>query len=185
MTTITELRAPTERPTIVELPCDLGFEPPSERQFKQLISIVCAAHPPTRKFCEETEDAQRQLWHAFAGLGCMWRTASPDTTRYFGSHVEDVNAVLRRRWGMSSPVDARAVLAAIIMHNDVPYRLADPKVGQPIEAGLSATGPTGFRLGNAWRAVLQGAPLRSPLPPRDIFRSSATQSPIRVFQENR
>ena len=165
-----------------ELPIDLGFEAPTERQFKQLMSIVCAAHPPTRKFADETEDADRELWHAFAAIGYLWRLDAPDTSRYFQSHVDDVNSVLKSRW-MARQVDGRAVMAAIIAHNDIPYRPADRKVGQPLEVALDPH--AGFKCSNAWRAVLQGAPIRSPLPPREIFRQSAAPSPIRVFQENR
>jgi hypothetical protein len=180
MTTITELSAQAGRPTITELPVDLGFEAPTEREFKALVKIVQAAHAPTRKFADETEDAGRQLWHAFAAVGYLWRRAAPDTSRYFDSHVEDVNAVLKSRW-MARQVDGRAVMAAIIAHNDIPYRLGDRRVGQPLEVALDPH--AGFNCSNAWRAVLQGAPLRSPLPPRDIFRQSAGPSPIPVFQE--
>jgi hypothetical protein len=182
MTTITELSAQAGRPTIRELPVDLGFEAPTERQFKALMKIVQAAHAPTRKFADETEDAGRQLWHAFAALGYLWRRATPDTSRYFDSHVDDVNAVLRSRW-MATAVDGRAVMAAIIAHNDIPYRPGDRTVGQPLEVALNPH--AGFKCSNSWRAVLQGAPLRSPLPPREIFRQSAAPSPIRVFQEER
>lgn len=83
----------------------------------------------------------------------------------FFSHVDDVNAALRRRWGMSSSVDARAVLAAIIAHNDVPYRLSDNRLGQPLEVGLNPFSGDA-RCSNAWRDVLAGRPLKAPLPPR-------------------
>jgi hypothetical protein len=178
MTTITELSAQAGRPTITELSADLGFEAPTEREFKALMRIVQAAHAATRKFVEETDEAERQLWLAFAAVGHLWRRREPDTTRYFGSHVDDVNAVLRRRWGITTSVDARAVLAAIIAHNDVPYRLGDNKVGQPLEAGLNAFCGDA-RCSNAWRDVLAGRPLKAPLPPR--FR---VDSPMQVYLQD-
>jgi hypothetical protein len=49
VTTITELSAQAGRPTITELPVNLGFEPPTERQFKALMRMVQAAHAPTQK----------------------------------------------------------------------------------------------------------------------------------------
>lgn len=98
MTTITELAPQVGRAAITELPVDLGFETPSERQFKQLMKIVQTAHAPTRKFADETDDADREFWHAFAVVGYLWRRAAPDTSRYFDSHVDDVNVVLKIRW---------------------------------------------------------------------------------------
>ncbi len=182
MTTITELSAQAGRPTITELPVDLGFEAPTERQFKALMKTVQAAHAPTRKFADETEDADRELWHAFAALGYLWRRAAPDTSRYFGSHVDDVNAVLKSRW-MARPVDGRAVMAAIIAHNDIPYRLGDRRVGQPLEVGLDPH--SGIRCSNAWKDILAGRPLKAPLPPRRMFQETASPSPMRVYRQER
>jgi hypothetical protein len=180
VTIITELGQAGDRPTLTELPSDAGFEPPTEGQFKALVEIVCAAHPPTRRFIDENTDAERMLWLSFAAVGHMFRKPEPDTTKYFSSHVEAANAVLRRRWGMSISLDPLAVMAAIIGHNDVAYRLANNKVGQPLEVALDPF--FGMRCSNAWRDVLAGRPLKPPLPPR--FSVEKT-NPMQVYLQGR
>lgn len=42
MTTVTEFKQAGERPTLIEPPTDLGFEAPTEREFKALMKIVMA-----------------------------------------------------------------------------------------------------------------------------------------------
>ena len=84
---------------------------------------------------------------------------------------------------MARPVDGRAVMAAIIAHNDIPYRLGDRRVGQPLEVGLDPH--SGIRCSNAWKDILAGRPLKAPLPPRRMFQEMASPSPMRVYRQER
>jgi hypothetical protein len=181
MTQIIELSAPQPGGVrILELPNATSFEPPSERQFKLLLDLVFATHQEHRKFAEKADDFQDEAWRAFAAIGYMYRTREPDTTRYFSAHVEDVNEVIARRW-RARAVSGPAVFVAVVAHGDVAWRAHDRRVGQPLEIGLDQF--SGVECSNVWRKLLEGQPLRAPLPPREIFRSSAAPSPVTVFRQ--
>jgi hypothetical protein len=183
MTTITELSAlQSGAVRIVELPSQSGYEPPSERQFKQLLSIVFAAHPEHDRIAKKNDDFEHECRLAFNAVAYMYRLREPSTRRNYVDIVADANTILKQRW-IAKPVDGPAFWVGVYAHGDIAYRLADRRIGQPLEVGLDPF--AGAPCTNAWRAVLQGAPLRSPLPPRDIFRQSAAPSPIRIFQEDR
>ncbi len=129
-----------------------------------------------------TPEFEAEFGRAFVAVGYAFRLSEPSTARYFHSFVEDANALQREYW-RAHAVSGSALLAAIIGHGDVPWRPVNQAVGQLLEVGLDPY--SGIRCSNAWRGILEGRPLRSPLPPRRIFREQAMPSPMRVFRQER
>lgn len=78
---------------------------------------------------------------------------------------------------MSGP----ALLAAIIAHNDIPYRLANLAVGQLLEVGLDRY--SGSQCMNAWRDVLAGRPLIAPLPPTTVRQHVYPVATPRIYRQ--
>ena len=149
-----------------------GFERPSADQLRELLKRVRAEHelPPI------SESAfGRAMW----ATGFQFRLAEPDTSIHFYAHVDHCNNFLLQY--NHGEVDGGAVLAAIVAHSDIPYRLADRGKGQLLEVGLNPY--SGIRCTNRWRDVLAGQPLMTPLPPKAIPRRPANSVPRPKFYQ--
>lgn len=133
-----------------------GYERPSDDEMQKLFDLVLTHRPELREGASFAEFPRAML--AVAHLG---RTNSVVTSQYFSHWIEVANTMLAGA-GLA-PVGGSSLLAAIIGHGDVAYRLSDRFAGQPLECGLTEYG--GRRCGNAWRDVLSGrAMLLKPVP---------------------
>lgn len=159
-----------------------GFEQPSGEQVLALMRVVYGAQPALRESAETVDDFEMEFGRAFVAVGYAFRLSEPSTSRYFHSFVDDANTLLRTYW-TAKPVSGTALLAAVIAHGDVPWRPANRAVGQLLEVGLDPH--AGVRCSNAWRQILEGRPLRAPLPPRKLFREAALPSAVRVYRQER
>ena len=118
---------------------------------------------------------------AMFAIGHQFRLAEPSTKIYYVTHCDRVNDFLTR-FDMAE-VDGSAIMAAIVCQSDISYRLNDPAQGQVIEIALDPY--SGAKCSNAWAALLQGAPLRAPLPARAAPKISAQPIPRpRIYQES-
>jgi hypothetical protein len=159
-----------------------NFQVPTDAQLRLLLKTVLGAHEGFRPYVEGTEGAEAEFGRAFTALGFTFRTAEPVTTRFFVAHLDDCNDLLHRHWS-AAPVSAAAFMLGVYAHGDAPVRLADPKVGQLTELGLDPDHE--IPCSNAWRQILEGRPLKAPLPPRREFRERAEPTPVRVFRQER
>jgi hypothetical protein len=143
---------------IITLPPETGYRRPTDVELRRLMAIVYAAYPWLQPVSETA------FANAMSAVGHQWRLAEPTTKFYFSSHVDNCNNFLDRL-GLPE-IDGNAAFAAIVGHNDIPFRLADPKHGQLLEVALDQF--KGRQCLNAWRGLLDGAPLRAPLPPKGM-----------------
>jgi hypothetical protein len=165
----------------IELP-STGFESPDADELGKLARIVHAADPAFPDFSEP--DAIDEFARAFVAAGYFFRLPAPCTTRYFASILDDANVFLttRLRW---QAIGGRAFLAAIVAASDVPWRRAEPAIGQLLEVGLDPF--SGLRTRNRWRGLIDGtANLIAPTPPPPALRRTlAEQNSVRVFEQHR
>lgn len=144
-----------------------GYELPSADEMRELLRIVRAAHP------ELPDDVGKGFARAFCAIGHQFRLAEPSTKQYFNAYVDHCNDFLEQ-YNLAE-VDGHAVFAAIIGHNDIPWRAADWAKGQVLEVALDRY--SGLRCSNAWRDVLKGAPLRAPVGPKGFSLETAVARP--------
>lgn len=166
---------------IVEALPSTNFERPSADQLRGLARIVFG-HYPKIEPCSEREFAL-----AFQAIGLMWRLPAPDTRQYFRSHVDSANDLLQRLGLGDIEIEGNAVLAAIVAHGDIKFRLANRAIGQMLEIGLSPLSGLPCSTPNAWRAVLATGRLLSPTPPSAAARGlDATGREVprpRIYEE--
>lgn len=151
-----------------------GFERPTGAELRALLKIVRTEHelPPI---------GEGEFARAFWAVGFQFRLAEPDTSLHFQSHVDHCNNLLSRY--NHGETDGAAVLAAIVAHSDIPYRLADRAKGQLLEIGMNPF--SGIGCANTWRAVLAGQPPMTPLPPKPIPLRPVNSVPRpRFYQED-
>jgi hypothetical protein len=164
-----------------------GVEMPTDAELGRLLEIISAAHRFVRIVLFEnnprsmisSSDFIAQFKRAFTAVNHMRRTEEVDTKRYFGSHLDDVNEILRGL-GMSS-VESCAVQAAIFAHGDVKWRRADPALGVVFAVGLSRW--VGRPSASAWKSLLAGAPLLAPVaPPEHLMHAREARSQVQFRQ---
>ena len=110
----------------------------------------------------------------------MYRRAAPRSDHYFDWHVANANELLRERFDLRAVSDF-AFLAACIGHSDIPIRLANPSIGRLLEVGLDPY--HGLKCASAYKAVLQVAPLKPPLPSSAERLRQVEPSRVRITQQ--
>jgi hypothetical protein len=165
---------------------DTGFVLPTDAQVEALLKIVLAANPPIKSFAAQTSDFGNQFQRAFCGVGFAFRTGAPDKAHFFHWHLDRLNDLLRSKFDVL-PVSGYALLAGVIAHNDVCYRLANPAAGQLLEIGVAWTFGRPLTTPNGWRGLLDGGNLVAPVAPRGLdHERSPYPVPIpRFFQNGR
>ena len=152
---------------------------PTRDELRSLWRIVIGAYPEL----QSEGAAEAEFRAAFIGVGFMFRTAEPVTSRYFASIVVDINEMLTERWSLQ-PVDGRTVLAAALAHADICWRRADPAAGVLLEIGLNPY--NGRPCVNAWRDLLAGkANLVQPTPPPARVTRAQSAPPARILSRGR
>jgi hypothetical protein len=136
-----------------------AFVEPSDAELRRLARLVWDAFPWL------TPCSERELRDAFMAIGRhMRRLPAPDKSKYFYSHVADVNAAIEADGGRAS--DGSAVFASVIAWG-LPVRLANPKLGVLLEVGMSPH--TGTPLRDEWKKLLaSGSSLLSVVAPSPI-----------------
>ena len=151
-----------------------GYASPSPSEFVELAGIV-------RRECLWIDPfGDAEFARAFLAVGYSFRLADTDRSAMFYTHIDRCNDFLS---SLDLPaVSGPAVLAAIVAHNDIPYRRHDGGKGQLLEVGLSRFGP-GRTCSNAWRGLLRGEALKPPLPARVLPGGSSQNlaSSFRVY----
>jgi hypothetical protein len=135
--------------TIVEYLPKTGYQPPTPEEARRLFEIVTAAHPALIGAGGALES---EFPAAMLAIGMFFRTAQPRTDQYWSYWCEraaDILVAVGER-----PVSGSTLLAAVIAHGDVPFRLPDRARGQLLEVALNAF--SGAKCSNAWRRVLSG-----------------------------
>jgi hypothetical protein len=136
-----------------------AFAEPSDAELRALARLVWGAFPWL------TPCSEGDFRAAFMAIGRhMRRLPAPDKSKYFYSHVADVNAAIEADGGRAS--DGSAVFASVIAWG-LPVQLANPRLGILLEVGMSPH--TGAPLKDEWKKVLaQASPLLAVVPPSRI-----------------
>jgi hypothetical protein len=153
--------------SVTAIPARTGFEQPSPAELKRIAEIVFKEHPALK-----APDAE--FARAFRVVGGYYRRPKPDSGRWFSFWIDMSNERLRQQGEAS--VSGSALLAAIIGMNDIVWHAMDREIGQSLEVGINPYG--GLPCTNAWRLLLQGQPLRPPLP----SPSAIPRGPIKVIR---
>jgi len=169
---------------ITEIQPAVACELPSEKQLRQLATVVIAQFPksapsyPLGAPAWRREDIERK-WHksfgaSFMALAAMKRMPEPDRHHY-ASHFLDHAASWLRSHGISADI-GETFFAACLAFGDVPW--VDPRVdGCVLELGLNVyVGKPASA--EAWRRVLETGELLPPSPP---LLKLAHRSPSRVI----
>ena len=106
-----------------------GVELPTDAELDKLFVIVSTAYPG------EYEHRPKEFKRAMLAVGRLGRLGEPGDDRFFVSMLDDANEILRAR--RLESVNADMFCAAILAWGDVPWREADPSVGQPSEIALA------------------------------------------------
>jgi len=157
------------------LPPATNFIRPNDAELGRLFEILAATRPGLAAKTDLLAFAR-----GFIAAGNAFRV--PEVSkRAFVSLTEDANLWLQEH--DASSVSGHAYLAGIVMHNDIVYRVGNEAIGEVTAAGLDPH--HGSPTSNDWKAVLAGAPLRAPLPPRESLTRGKTAPPVTIFQEDR
>ncbi len=150
-----------------------NFQPPSLEEARRLFEIVTAAHPD---LIGSGGALESEFPAAMLAIGMFYRIPQPWAGQYWSYWCERASDILTSVG--ERPVGGSTLLAAVIAHGDVCYRLPDRARGQLLEVGLNAY--SGAKCSNAWRKILSGeASLLAPTPseraeqPLTIVRSAS------------
>jgi hypothetical protein len=156
---------------IVEL-APRGFEMPDADQLRRLRAIVLAEHRWLRAGPADEAEFPRAFWAA----GTFFRTAAPDSSRYFFHWAEAANARLDLA-GLPA-IGGSSFLVACLAWADIQWQRPDAGVGALLELAINEH--SGMRCQAAWRQVLSGE--RGLVAPVFRDRGVARQEGVRVMK---
>jgi hypothetical protein len=140
---------------VASLP-DTKFQPAGHEQIAALMRIIFGSFPGIETAAAAVPDFRRQFQLAFIAVGFQFRLSTPDAARYIYAHVSTVNEFAAENYRDQPPVGALAVWVAALADGDIPWRAADPSVGQVLELGINPTTGKACRTPNQWKLLLSG-----------------------------